>query len=252
MATDDDNLPSPARICCACDEPMKPDETATKITENCDHEKRACDDCVAIHCVMLIEEQSPWFPSSNHCAECRAPYTFNDFKRWAEPEKFKKYDRMLTRLTLDKIEGFRWCMNPNCENGAIYPIGCVKAECDSCHHFACVRHDIPWHENETCDEYDARTKNHQEDGRLSKQSISDTCKECPSCKRAVYKWDGCPHMTCQYSSRSRSHLLRDMAWLRPRMTGICGHQWCWKCRASYTQLDIMEQDHMDCPFGEDY
>jgi hypothetical protein len=102
---------------------------------------------------------------------------------------------------LEHVQGFRWCLNPRCDSGQIYPSECTKAKCHACRHYSCLRHDVPWHGGETCEEYDKRTRKQRKNDKLSEKHVKEITKPCPGCKKNVNKYSGCDHITCESPSQ---------------------------------------------------
>ena len=73
--------------------------------------------------------------------------------------------------------------------------------CHACNAKSCFTHDVPWHTNMTCDEFDESLKKGDNATRVYYEQHT---KSCPECKEAIEKNDGCDHMTCR-----------------------CGHEFCW-------------------------
>lgn len=71
--------------------------------------------------------------------------------------------------------------------------------CNSCGAKACVPCDRPWHENESCAEYQARIKDRlaEEDATLA--TMERSTKKCPRCEKRIEKNGGCAHMYCKFS-----------------------------------------------------
>ncbi|KAJ1328244.1 ariadne-1 [Microdochium nivale] len=46
--------------------------------------------------------------------------TFDEVRRLARSEVFARYDRLMTLAAVCSDEGFRWCLRPGCESGAVY------------------------------------------------------------------------------------------------------------------------------------
>ncbi|KAI1268825.1 hypothetical protein F5Y18DRAFT_372656 [Xylariaceae sp. FL1019] len=198
-------------ICSICTDDKRVSEMPDKraITANCSHRATACNDCVAQWISSSMETVS-W--DRLRCPECPALLNSSNVKKFATRDTFKRYDELATRAVLDSITGFRWCLNAGCVAGQIYPPGCSKARCDACSHSSCVHHDIPWHNGETCEQYDKRTKKQRRSDKLSEKHVQKTTKPCPGCKKNVHKFSGCDHITC-----------------------FCGHEWCWLCFSPYTR-----------------
>ena len=51
---------------------------------------------------------------------------------------------------------FRWCIQGSCDNGELYEDGDESIRCGACNFEMCYRHQLPWHDGFTCDEYDSQ------------------------------------------------------------------------------------------------
>ncbi|KAI1297604.1 hypothetical protein F5Y03DRAFT_409723 [Xylaria venustula] len=191
-----------AQTCTICAEKKRVSDMPARgrITEDCEHKASVCKECIK-NWITYSMETTTWDQLS--CPECPTLLSHREVE---------KYDKLATKEALEQIEGFRWCLNPQCDAGQIFPLHCEKAECYACKHSACIHHDIPWHRGETCSEYDQRTRKQRQSERLSEKYIKETAKPCPRCKKSINKYFGCDHMTC-----------------------VCGHEWCWLCSAEYTR-----------------
>ena len=69
--------------------------------------------------------------------------------------------------------------------------------CDKCSGKACVPCDRPWHENESCAEYQLRIKDRTDEEDASLAAIQKETKKCPSCSKNILKNGGCKHMYCK-------------------------------------------------------
>ncbi|KAI3332449.1 hypothetical protein HD806DRAFT_519183 [Xylariaceae sp. AK1471] len=194
---------------CADDKRVSEFPNRRTITSDCAHEATACKACVSQWITSSMETVA-W--DRLKCPECPKMLGFKDVEAFATRDVFLKYDKLATKAMLDNVQGFRWCLNPRCDAGQIYPLECTKAKCYSCKHYSCVRHDIPWHSSETCEEYDKRTRKQRKNNKLSEKHVKEITKPCPGCKKNVNKYSGCDHITC-----------------------VCGHEWCWLCFGTYTR-----------------
>lgn len=111
-------------------------------------------------------------------------------------------------------ENFRYCPSPNCE--MIYRVGtgrmhtcprCVLVTCTSCHSQG-------GHPGMSCAEYKARGSGTSDADKELMRSLG--IKECPKCKTAIEKTEGCNHMTC----------------------GGCGTHICWKCMEIFSTAGL--------------
>jgi len=74
----------------------------------------------------------------------------------------------------------------------------LLCECHSCGAKACVVCDRPWHEGETCEDYQARIKDRVDEEDQSLSVIQKVAKACPSCKKLIEKDGGCSYMICEF------------------------------------------------------
>ena len=130
---------------------------------------------------------------------------------------------------------FRWCLNPRCGAGQIHRAECPKVKCHACKASSCSRHDRPWHRGETCEAYDRRTRRQRKGDKASEKKVKEMTKSCPRCRKDVYKYSGCDHITCK-SGPLRGDLAR-LHSCAPALTstcaGVCGHEWCYVCLGEY-------------------
>jgi hypothetical protein len=185
--------------CTVCSEDRKVTELPLRITSDCKHKPTLCKDCLGqwIHSSM---DTLTW--ERLKCPECPELLKFDDVRRYAFREDFDRYDALATRAALKSIRDFRWCLSTSCESGQIHDPKCKMFKCIACKAKHCVHHEVPWHSKETCEEYDKRNRRRRKEEKASEQTIKQTSKACPECKRAVHKFTGCNHITCKDISRS--------------------------------------------------
>ncbi|KAG9660782.1 hypothetical protein KCU95_g7456, partial [Aureobasidium melanogenum] len=156
------------------------------------------------------------------CAECQEPLQYADIRSIVSKTTLMKYDKVLLKAFIEEDEDFYYCMSAKCKSGQIHiggedmPIFCCKV----CSHKHCMACEIPWHEGETCDQYQAR---HDEEIIQTEAMIRQTSKVCPGgCGARIERNGGCPHMTCTRCSREFCWLcLGD--WEPHRATGRCAN-----------------------------
>lgn len=71
--------------------------------------------------------------------------------------------------------------------------------CNLCGAKACVTCDLPYHEGETCKEFQQRTQNSNNEASLL--LIETACKKCPKCTFSIEKNGGCDTMFCESKNR---------------------------------------------------
>lgn len=140
-----------------------------------------------------------------------------------------RYDRLSTKAAFESIPGFRWCIAKGCKSGQVHE-GVAEPQfiCMGCGKSHCVRHNVPWHRNETCAQYDyryivvlassgRRLPNGRTDDRIKKAEedasnklIQETAKQCPGCTWNIEKHNGCDHMTCMCPIYSIEHSRKEM------------------------------------------
>jgi IBR domain, a half RING-finger domain len=96
-------------------------------------------------------------PDNMDCSLCHQRMTHHDIKRWAEPETFEKYDRLITLQAIQQDRSSVRCCQPECE-GIQFHDGDADSPIATCHEcgiMTCFRHSgLPWHEGLTCDEFE--------------------------------------------------------------------------------------------------
>ncbi|KAK3676906.1 hypothetical protein LTR78_003110 [Recurvomyces mirabilis] len=87
--------------------------------------------------------------------------------------------------------------------------------CNTCNASACVSCDRPYHESETCAQYQGRRKRQTEtEEKASETLIGKKCKHCPKCKKNIEKNGGCDMVTCTQ----------------------CYTNFCWRCELDYVEI----------------
>jgi len=209
LADDESWLLPATETCIVCSDDKKLTDLPVRTTEGCDHKPTVCKECMSqwIHSSL---ETSAW--DRLKCPECPQFLKFADVKRYASTDDFARYDTLATRAALKDMPNFRWCLSTRCESGQIHDPSCAKFKCAACRSKHCVKHDMPWHSGETCEDYDRRNRRRQKEERASEAEVKKSTRRCPECKKDVHKWTGCNHITC-----------------------VCRHEWCYICLAPYNR-----------------
>jgi predicted RNA-binding Zn-ribbon protein involved in translation (DUF1610 family) len=124
-----------------------------------------------------------------------------------------RFDELSVRSFLGVDPNFYYCHAEECNYGQIHgaDLDGNIFRCGACGFRICTFHDVPFHTDETCDQYtermereegerqeEARVKREQEEASLAE--VSRTAVECPGCGSHIHKTLGCDHMTCEYLS----------------------------------------------------
>jgi len=197
------------------------------VTFQCDHTSNICLDCVR---TWIEHKLNDGEHDKITCPECNRPLSHIDVENLATEEQFAKYviipltcnltfnhganlcsssryDKLITRNYLLNLDEFRWCLSPDCSSGQLHQAnhGDIFI-CAACNFRHCVKHNIPWHEGETCAEYDYRTDGSlkRKEEQASEHEIGRSTQTCPkeSCGARIHKMTGCDHMVC---SRCRTN-----------------------------------------------
>ncbi|KAI1440877.1 hypothetical protein F5Y02DRAFT_324638 [Annulohypoxylon stygium] len=194
-------------IVCSDDKRVSEMPNRRRVTLSCEHDSNMCKECVGAWIASSMDTVT-W--DRLKCPECSQLLKYENVRAFASRDVFERYDRLAVKSFLSNLPDFVWCLNPGCDSGQIHPAGCEKARCFECKRSLCVRHNVPWHKGETCDDYERRTRKQRKNDKASEKHVKEITKPCPGCNRNVNKYTGCDHVTC-----------------------ICGHEWCWICFGTY-------------------
>ncbi|CAG8534958.1 11623_t:CDS:2 [Paraglomus brasilianum] len=199
-----------------------------KASSGCDHAD-SCKSCLEKH----IESQcNTKVALQVTCPKpsCRKELGYHDIRKLAQKQLFERYDNLLLRHAIRKLPDFRWCKVANCGWGQEHTTGDDEPvmTCHACNAKSCFTHDVPWHTNMTCDEFDESLKKGDNATRVYYEQHT---KSCPECKEAIEKNDGCDHMTCR-----------------------CGHEFCWLCLSPFRKISRYGNHHHErtCQYYADY
>ncbi|KAK4444404.1 hypothetical protein QBC34DRAFT_360110 [Podospora aff. communis PSN243] len=127
------------------------------ITKDCLHQPSTCLECITTS-IRTDFKSKMW--SDIKCTECSSLLAYGDVERFADPRTFEAYSSLSLRASLSNSPNFIWCVH-GCGDGQVHEDGADQpmVTCKSCDQRACFRHKVKWHEDMTCDEYDAFLKN---------------------------------------------------------------------------------------------
>lgn len=74
--------------------------------------------------------------------------------------------------------------------------------CKICKARYCLVCEVPFHEEQTCDAYQADAKRRSEDEAKSLETVKQVSRPCPGpgCGVNINKFAGCDHVTCEKTS----------------------------------------------------
>ncbi|KAI4831225.1 hypothetical protein E4T44_09621 [Aureobasidium sp. EXF-8845] len=178
-----------------------------------EHGANVCRSCYVSHLKVEIDSKT-WDEVA--CPECPVRLTYNEVENMADPEDFAKYERASIRATLAADPDFRFCFSSACDSGQLHPGGTSEPifSCQACRHKHCVVCETNWHDDQTCEEYQATLHRNTETDEQSQREVDKCSKPCPQCRVPIQKNSGCDHMTCK----------------------MCRHQFCWVCAAPYMDI----------------
>jgi hypothetical protein len=214
--------------CCVCWTPAE-DPVSTK----CGHVY--CGDCFENLCeaVFTSDDSQASVVCKGNADQCRTTFSLEELEDNLSmgtmenllESSFKSY------VAKNPLQ-FRYCPAPNCDT--IYRVGtgrmyvcprCALVTCTSCH-------SAGGHAGMSCAEFKARGSETSDENKELMKSLG--IKECPKCKTAIEKTEGCNHMIC----------------------GGCRIHICWKCTETfsasgpcYDHLSKMHGGAFDIPWG---
>ncbi|KAF1918297.1 hypothetical protein BDU57DRAFT_537869 [Ampelomyces quisqualis] len=210
------NIRSPySRECCGCGDVFE--YVLVRKFDKCTGDTVTCRACFAqwLSSNIDVAARVPKVKCPCSDSDCEADLTWDIARQYAAPETFAIYDHLVTQESLRRDPNFRECLSASCKYGHIQEEHDGNIfKCGACGARHCIRHEVPFHYGESCDEYDVRKRWESipmtEEDKACKAFVEATSMVCPGCKARVHKSSGCNHMTCK-----------------------CGHQFCYLCGAPY-------------------
>lgn len=190
---------------CFCQYPVSGFPARATVTELCDHPDKACVQCIAASISETVKRGALHLLA---CPICPQKLTRNDIKEYSSKDVYERYTYLKQQ---SEIPG-HWisCTNPSCGGSQPHdsksPDG-PKMICNHCQHETCARHRRPWHEGQSCMEFDmdpAQIERLEEEEATARLLSQEDTSICPKCGQGVTKTEGCDHMACQ-----------------------CGTEWCY-------------------------
>ncbi|KAL2070311.1 hypothetical protein VTL71DRAFT_13337 [Oculimacula yallundae] len=188
----------------------------TSEIQQCDHDFEVCRACTAEHLRGALVSGGPSACDSLSCPQCSRVLSYQEVHRLADTQTVAKYEKFMLQTFLSKDPNFRWCLSPLCETGQLYQTPPIdpKTSCEECNYEMCFKHEMPWHDGLTCDEYDSVRDHGDPSYGETQEWIRTNTKPCPGCQVGIQKGEACFHMTCSQ----------------------CNHEFCWQCLADWTGI----------------
>ncbi|XP_018368965.1 PREDICTED: E3 ubiquitin-protein ligase RNF14-like [Trachymyrmex cornetzi] len=191
-----------------------------------------CKDCIRGYFEVKIKDGNV----QNICCpeeKCKFEATPGQVKELVSSELFSKYDSLLLSTTLDTMMDIVYCPRRHCQYPVTRDPDDNMARCPVCQYAFCIRCKMVYHGVEPCkissaekqrllNEYQSASNEKKVEmekhyGKrqlqtmleniMSENWINDNSHNCPHCKTAIEKSDGCNKMTCSH----------------------CGTYFCWLC-----------------------
>ncbi|KAG6365718.1 hypothetical protein INS49_007329 [Diaporthe citri] len=181
------------------------------ITKFCDHPDKACLNCLDSSIAAIVERGALHLLA---CPICPQRLSRRDVKEYANRAVYERYKYLKEQ---SEIPGhYISCTNPICGGSQPHESEDPMMICNHCKFATCAKHRRPWHDGQTCEEFDlddAQIERLEEEEATAKLLSREAMSICPKCGQGVTKSDGCDHMRCQ-----------------------CGQEWCYVCSCSYENI----------------
>ncbi|KAK2016978.1 hypothetical protein LZ32DRAFT_635580 [Colletotrichum eremochloae] len=148
------NVLGSSRECPICAETKDPSSfPVLSITPTCTHPPEACLECLQMS-IKSDFNSKLW--TDIRCPECRELLEYVDIQKYADEETFARYEALALRAAMAEADRFIWC-TANCGSGQLHDVdeGQPMVTCLHCGQRSCFTHNVVWHENLSCEEYDA-------------------------------------------------------------------------------------------------
>ncbi|KAF5981890.1 e3 ubiquitin ligase ARI7 [Fusarium coicis] len=188
-----------------------------KLGQRCSHTVDFCTVCLESYIEAQLDRHGRPGCHLLTCPsfDCDRRLEYDEVKLYARQETFSKYDEYLKLEALRNLPSFRWCLADNCSYGQIHDlIESNHVSCEECGYEMCFQHQVRWHVDLSCEEFDSMQENGDPRFRETRDWVNANTKQCPSCGVNMQKGPGCFHMTCT----------------------LCRYEFCWECLASWSDI----------------
>ncbi|KAK3258202.1 hypothetical protein CYMTET_32739 [Cymbomonas tetramitiformis] len=171
-----------------------------------------CEDCMGTHCALHVKEGTL---DQLVCPDtsCRDPLPAEFLREVLPEEDFARWERLSEQQTMDSQIGTVYC--PSCDTATTEGDG-YHAQCPSCMFNFCSLCQTAWHPGTECLTPEGRLRLLQaraagpqatsaarakeatlQNEIMARHYVMKNAKQCPTCKMAIEKSEGCNKMTCR-------------------------------------------------------
>ncbi|KAI9732670.1 MAG: hypothetical protein M1834_004007 [Cirrosporium novae-zelandiae] len=170
-----------------------------------------CSDCLFRHTETVISSTGKW--TNIHCVACGITLTKKHILNGVSAQHGKDLTELVKRRTRETHPSWRWCLKAGCGAGQKHDMSKVAKKrkrdaeelgnlkevviCTTCGAKSCFNCQIPWHEGQTCDEYEKGSPEAKR-RRVNEREAKKISKKCPgkNCPWYAEKNGGCNMVVC--------------------------------------------------------
>ena len=139
------------------------------------------------------------------CPTCKASWDRYYIERYSTAKVMVRYEILGMLRVVQAMPNFVWCLSPKCKSGQIHQDGDKTpiVTCAACGFKMCFTHQVAWHSQLTCAQFDAlqtspgiRAQISREEEKIA-AALARYSKPCPNCAVPIWKAGGCHHMKCK-------------------------------------------------------
>ncbi|KAH8597852.1 hypothetical protein B0O99DRAFT_507675 [Bisporella sp. PMI_857] len=179
----DTYVPNNLRNCPICAEALTTwNFPSFNVTMNCAHEDKVCFGCLEKYIHVETQSKSLERITQLCCPLCPEKLSHDNCHTYAAKADFERYNNRYDQLlAISAVPEAAMCLGPSCLSAQVHEGGSFMT-CDACNFQTCIKHNIPWHTGETCDEYDKRVSINVkplEGMNAPVKLLSESCIICP-------------------------------------------------------------------------
>lgn len=187
--------------------------TPDELPAECSHCTSICKTCIGASLASAIETRPI---DEAGCPTCKASWDRYFIELYSTTEVMMRYEILGMLRVIQAMPNFVWCLSPKCKSGQIHQDGdkAPIVTCVACGFKMCFTHQVAWHPQFTCSQFEARRRapgmTIATEAQLAKEeektvaALRRYTKPCPKCGVKTEKAGGCDHMTCKSRFKSPS------------------------------------------------